>query len=79
MTEQGTPTQDTTQGALAPQKAAQLGYDRRNRPSRPCLICGKRAYAEHAYCPMHQLRYERHGDATVEVPRGRPPKEKAQP
>lgn len=33
--------------------------------------CEKRAYGLNLYCPMHRLRYQRHGDPTVELKRGR--------
>lgn len=33
--------------------------------------CENRAYGLNLYCPMHRLRYQRHGDPNVRLPRGR--------
>lgn len=44
----------------------------RPSPARACTVatCPERAYADRAYCPMHQLRYERTGDPLLTRKRG---------
>lgn len=49
---------------------------RRGRPRKPRLSCAapgceQRAYADNPYCPVHTRRYERRGDPTIVLARGR--------
>lgn len=43
--------------------------------ARICVVelCENRAYGLNLYCPLHRRRFQRHGDPTVALKRGRKP------